>query len=180
MIRPEEAAGELQAAYGSIAERRGKVANVAVVHGLHPEAMLAMMDLYITLMYGRSPLSRAEREMIATAVSAANDCGYCVAHHGEALRVHAKDDALVSAIARDYRTAPLGERARALLDYAIKLTRRPSSITRDDIDRLRAVGLDDRAILDANLVASVFNYFNRVVSGLGVELEADRGAGYRY
>lgn len=180
IIQPDEAEGPLKEAYDSIASRRGKVANVAAVHGLHPEAMVAMIDFYLVLMYGRSPLTRAQREMIATAVSAANECGYCVAHHGEALRVHVKDDAFVAALREDYRTALLTPGDRALLDYATKLTRSPSSMAEEDIARLRTAGFDDRAILDANLIASLFNYFNRVVSGLGVGLEEDRGTGYRY
>ncbi len=179
-VPPGEASGELREAYEGVAKSRGKVANVVAVHGLNPRALTAMMDLYLAIMYGPSPLPRSQREMIATAVSSANGCGYCVSHHAEALRVTAKDDRLVATVARDYRQAPLGPEERALLDYAIKLTREPASVTRGDIQRLRDQGFDDRAILDANLVASIFNYFNRVVSGLGVELEEDRGAGYRY
>lgn len=142
--------------------------------------MRAMMELYLAVMYGASPLSRAQREMMATAVSAFNGCGYCVAHHAEALRVHIRDEGLVTAVSTDYRRASLDPKDRALLDYALKLTERPSGMTAKDIERLREEGFEDRAVLDANLVVALFNYFNRVVSGLGVELEADRGRGYRY
>ncbi len=180
MVPPGEASGELLEAYEGAAKSRGKVANVVTVHGLNPRALTAMMDLYLAIMYGPSPLSRSHREMIATAVSSVNGCGYCVSHHSEALRVTAKDDLLAVAMARDYRQAHLRPEERALVDYAIKLTREPARVTHSDIQRLRDHGFDDRAILDANLVTSIFNYFNRVVSGLGVELEEDRGAGYRY
>jgi uncharacterized peroxidase-related enzyme len=180
VIGPEEAEGELGEAYGEVGRSRGKVAGVVSVHSLNPRALKAMMELYMAIMYGESHLSRTQREMIATAVSAANRCGYCVSHHGEALRARTKDDDLVKMISTDYRQAPLEAVDLALLDYAVKLTARPEAVTEEDIGRLRASGLDDRAILDANLVASTFNYFNRVVMGLGVELEEDRGAGYRY
>ena len=71
----------------------------------------------------------------------------------------------------DYLTAPLSAVDRALCDHAIKLTRTPWSVTQADIDRLRVMGLADRAINDATQVISFFNYINRVADGLGVDLE---------
>lgn len=62
----------------------------------------------------------------------------------------------------------------ALCTYAEKLTRLPSAVTEEDLDPLRRLGLDDRAIVDANQVVAYFNYVNRVAEGLGVELESDR------
>jgi len=69
---------------------------------------------------------------------------------------------------RDYTQAPLFDADRAMLDYAAKLTRHAWQVTPDDLDRLRRVGFDDRAILQINLIASWFNYINRVADGLGV------------
>jgi uncharacterized peroxidase-related enzyme len=69
---------------------------------------------------------------------------------------------------RDYTQGELSEQDRAMLDYAAKLTRHAWKVTRDDLDRLRRVGFDDRAILQINLIASWFNYINRVADGLGV------------
>lgn len=65
----------------------------------------------------------------------------------------------------------MGDRITALCVYAVKLTIDLPSMSRSDVDALRAVGLDDRGIVDANQVASYFNYVNRVAEGLGVELE---------
>jgi len=76
-------------------------------------------------------------------------------------------------VKKDYTTAPLNSVDRALCDHAIKLTRTPWLITRDDVDRLRALGLTDRAINDATQVISFFNYINRVADGLGVDLEPE-------
>lgn len=180
IVTPADAEVELKHVYEDIAAARGKVARVVAVHGLNPRAMRAMMDLYLAVMYGASPLTRGQREMIATAVSAINGCEYCVAHHAEALRVHVRDEHLVAAVSADYRRFPLDSKDRALLDYASTVTAHPSKVTAADIARLRDAGFEDRAILDANLVVSLFNYFNRVVSGLGVQLEDDRGRGYRY
>jgi uncharacterized peroxidase-related enzyme len=69
---------------------------------------------------------------------------------------------------RDYTQVNLSEQDRAMLDYAAKLTRHPWKVTPEDLDRLRQVGFDDRGILQINLIASWFNYINRVADGLGV------------
>jgi uncharacterized peroxidase-related enzyme len=78
------------------------------------------------------------------------------------------DDALVEAIRRDYRTAPIDDRDLAMLDYVADLTRDATAITPEHHRRLRAVGFDDRGILQITLIASWFNYINRVADALGV------------
>ncbi len=78
------------------------------------------------------------------------------------------DDALVAAIRRDYRTAPIDERDRVMLDFVVELTRYATRITRAHHDRLRAAGFDDRGILQITLIAAWFNYINRVADALGV------------
>jgi NAD(P)H-hydrate epimerase len=90
--------------------------------------------------------------------------------HGEALAAEAGDASLAEAVASGAHDE-LEPRLRALLAYALKLTRTPAAMTRDDVDALRAHGLDDRAIVDANQVVAYYNYVNRVADGLGVELE---------
>jgi uncharacterized peroxidase-related enzyme len=69
---------------------------------------------------------------------------------------------------RDYRQADLNEQDRAMLDFAVRLSREPWKMTPDDLERLRRVGFDDRAILQITLIASWFNYINRVADALGV------------
>ena len=78
------------------------------------------------------------------------------------------DEALVEAIRRDHRTAPIDDRDRVMLDYVAQLTRDATEITPAFHDRLRAVGFDDRGILQITLIASWFNYINRVADALGV------------
>jgi len=78
------------------------------------------------------------------------------------------DEELAAALRRDYRQARLTEQERAMLDYAAKLTTSPAQVTADDLEGLRRKGFDDRAILQINLIASWFNYINRVADGLGV------------
>ena len=71
----------------------------------------------------------------------------------------------------DYRKAPLSEQDRAMLDYAVQVTRDATRITRQDVEKLRQVGFDDQAILQITLIASWFNYINRVADALGVGRE---------
>ena len=78
------------------------------------------------------------------------------------------DESLVNAIREDWRRAPLDARDHAMLAYVDKLTRDPSAARREDVDILRANGFDDTAILQITLIASFFNYINRVADGLGV------------
>ena len=88
--------------------------------------------------------------------------------HAEFLRLTTLDEVLSEAIKRDWRTAKLSPADHAMLEYVEKLTLRPSSCGRDDLDNLRGHGFDDQAILQINLIASWFNYINRVADGLGV------------
>lgn len=76
VIEEEEAEGKLREAYDKVASSRSRVANVLKVHSLHPEAMTTHLALYRELMFGRSELSRTERELIAVAVSVTNNCHY--------------------------------------------------------------------------------------------------------
>ena len=82
----------------------------------------------------------------------------------------------MTAIEDDYREADLSPRERAILDYAVKLTLRPSAMQRSDVEGLRRAGLSDAEILDVCQVTSHYNYVNRLADGLGVQLE-ERGAG---
>ena len=81
------------------------------------------------------------------------------------------DEDLVAALKKDYTTAPITEQERVMLDYVVKLTRDATKIWKDDHERLRAVGFDDKAILQITLIASWFNYINRVADALGVGRE---------
>ena len=78
------------------------------------------------------------------------------------------DEALVNALRQDFRTAPISDADRAMLEYADQLTRDATRITPEFHARLHAVGFDDRAILQITLIAAWFNYINRVADALGV------------
>lgn len=88
--------------------------------------------------------------------------------HAEFLRRVTLDDELVEALQKDYRTANISEQDRVMLDFVAQLTRDATRITPDDHARLRSVGFDDKGILQITLIASWFNYINRVADALGV------------
>jgi len=78
------------------------------------------------------------------------------------------DQDLVAALEDDYRKAPITEQEKVMLDYVVQLTRDATRISPQDHDRLRAAGFDDKGILQITLIASWFNYINRVADALGV------------
>ena len=81
------------------------------------------------------------------------------------------DEGLVSALQQDYKTAPISETDRVMLDYVTQITKDATRISQQDHERLRMVGFDDRGILQITLIASWFNYINRVADALGVGRE---------
>ncbi|HKZ62991.1 MAG TPA: peroxidase-related enzyme [Thermoplasmata archaeon] len=174
------AEGPLGEAYREIAEKRGSVANVFRIESLNPSVMRSHLDFYMKIMYGKSGLSRREREMIAVVVSSTNGCTYCTTHHTEALTVHLKGEADPEAIRRDFRTASITAKERIMLGYAVKLTRLPDGVTDADVQKLRDAGLTDADVLDVTFTAAYFNFVNRLVLGLGVELEGDAERVYKY
>lgn len=181
VIPYEGAEGELKAIYDDLIKKRGKLAAVHTIQSLNPATIIAHMELYMTIMFSHSPLSRAQREMIAVVVSTANGCDYCQQHHGAALNNYWKDDARVQLLGRNYQTAGLNGNDTLLCRYAIDLTLHPHDTGREkETERLREGGFDDRAILDATLVVSYFNFVNRIVLALGVEAEERAGEGYNY
>ena len=81
------------------------------------------------------------------------------------------DKELIEALQKDYTTAPITPQERVMVDYVVKLTKDATKVWKDDIERLRSVGFDDRGILQITLIASWFNYINRVADSLGVGRE---------
>jgi uncharacterized peroxidase-related enzyme len=81
------------------------------------------------------------------------------------------DETLVAALEKDYRAAPITAQERTMLDYVVKLTKDATQVQRSDHEKLRRAGFDDRGILQITLIASWFNYINRVADALGVGRE---------
>jgi uncharacterized peroxidase-related enzyme len=78
------------------------------------------------------------------------------------------DEKMIAVLKEDYTQAPISDQDRAMLDYVVKLTKDSTKVSPQDHERLRAVGFDDKGILQITLIASWFNYINRVADALGV------------
>ncbi|NGP88753.1 peroxidase-related enzyme [Fodinibius halophilus] len=181
IVEPEEATGNLKEIYEELEQRRGKIAQIHKIQSLNPDSIMKHMDLYMSIMFGSSPLKRAQREMIAVVVSAANECEYCQLHHGEALNHYWKEEERVKKLRDDYTSIDLNDIDTALCRLAWELTRNPEAINKEEyIKPLKELELSDRAILDAVLGISYFNFVNRIVMGLGVEADKKEVQGYKY
>jgi len=179
VIPPDEATGRLKEIYDEVKQKRGAIANVHAIHSLHPETMRTHIDFYMSVLYAKSGLSRQERETIAVAVSQANGCAYCVAHHVDALSRYQKDEGILNSLRAGQDHASLSERERAIISFARRLTLAPASSREQGIGELRSAELTDEEILMATLTAAYFNFVNRVVHCLGVE-EEHQPASYNY
>lgn len=179
-IGPAAATGELQGVYERISGERGKVAAVLELQSLDPRSLAAHLELYLAAVFAPGGLARPTRELIGVAVSAANGCRYCVAHHARALDFYWRDAEVVAAFAADPDGAVLPSQARRIVDYALKLTRTPQEMGEEDVTGLREAGLSEKEILQAAQTAAYFNFVNRLVLGLGVAVDDDESAGYRY
>lgn len=181
IIEPDDADEELSSIYKKLKKSRGKLARIHKIQSLNPETITTHMDLYMSIMFGKSPLSRAQREMMAVVVSSVNHCEYCRLHHGEALNHYWKDRERVEQLYDDYHQVELGNVDTLLCRFSEKLTRFPDQIDeKEDIAPLKKAGLNDRSILDAVLVISYFNFVNRIILGLGVETDEKEVGGYHY
>ncbi len=86
---------------------------------------------------------------------------------------------MVDELLSNYKKAEISERDKAMLDYLLKLTKSPADVRKEDIELLRKEGFTDNAILSINLVASYFNFVNRIALGLGVPFSEDEIKGYK-
>ena len=163
---------DIRELYAANRQKPGFVPNVFQAYSLRPAQLRGFIALYDSIMEADSGLTKAEREMIAVAVSAENHCFYCLVSHGAILRIRSKNPIQADTIAANYRAADLTPRQRAMLDFAVKITRASDTCSDDDIEGLRAHGFGDEDIMDIIQTAAFFNYSNRVASAL--ELRPNR------
>jgi uncharacterized peroxidase-related enzyme len=127
--------------------------------------------LYFAATHSEGGLSRLEREAIAVAVSAANECAYCLHHHSEALRAAGGSADLVECLTEGDLPDDQPKRLQRLVYFARKLTLLPNSMKRQDAEDLRVCGLSDFEILQAAQIAAFYNSANRLANALGAEIE---------
>jgi len=109
-------------------------------------------------------LSMAEREMIVVATSARNQCQYCVIAHGAILRIRARNPYIADQVATNYRKADISDRQKAMLDYALKVSRKAETVDESDYERLNNLGFDDEDIWDIGAISAFFGLSNRIVN----------------
>ena len=178
MLSDDEADADLRDALEGARTPHGTVDNVLRVHSLRPNTMRGHMLLYKAALHDQAnTLPMWLQETVAAYVSILNDCGYSLANHWVNAR-HLMDDgdradAIEAAMKARRPEDALAGRELALMRYAEKLTLRPGEMTAADVEALRAEGLDDGQILEANQVICYFNYVNRSINGLGVTTEGD-------
>lgn len=175
VIERSAAGEELKRLYERIAGPAGHVDNVLTVHSLRPHTLEGHMRLYKSVLHHRdNKLPKTYLESLGVFVSALNRCDYCVAHHAAGLGRLLSDDAETETIVEDILSGALQNsfEGRWLegMHYARRLTKQPETIAKEDVERLREFGFSDGEILEINQVVSYFNYVNRTVLGLGVDV----------
>ena len=146
----------------AVQEKSGFVPNVFLALAHRPDECRAFFAYHDALMEKEGGLSKAEREMIVVATSAANQCLYCVVAHGAILRIRAKNPLLADQVATNYRGADLTPRQLAMLDFAMVICQEPAQIEEDDFEDLRAHGFTDEDIWDIGAISALFALSNRM------------------
>jgi len=153
---------DIRARILEVQEKAGFVPNVFLAFAHRPEEFRAFFAYHDALMLKEGGLTKAEREMIVVATSAANDCTYCVVAHGALLRIYAKAPLLADQVAVNYRRADITVRQRAMLDFAVKMARDSHEVEDSDFEALRAQRFSDEDIWDIGAISAVFALSNRM------------------
>jgi len=152
----------------AVQEKSGFIPNVFLVLAHRPEEFRAFFAFHDALMEKESGLTKADREMIVVATSNANQCQYCVVAHGAILRIRAKNPLIADQVAVNYRKADITPRQKAMLDFAMKVSREAGSIEEADFAALRAHGFSDEDAWDIGAVAAFFALSNRMANLTGM------------
>jgi uncharacterized peroxidase-related enzyme len=159
--------------------------HIEVPHGLsgirgpmafRPETAKPLNLLVDALLQNSEGITAGERELIATYVSALNDCFYCQTTHGSVAAAHLGDEDLVLQVKQNYERAAISEKMKALLSIAGLVQKGGKSVTPEAIAKARAQGATDLEIHDTVLIAAAFCMFNRYVDGLDTWSHTDANA----
>jgi len=177
-IAYKEATNSLKRLYDKVKGPNNNVDNIMLVHSLRPHTMIGHMALYKNVLHHSSnTLPKWFLETIGIYVSLLNNCHYCVDHHFTGLKRLLNDDVKAEVIKKKLITnsyETLFDKDYSLvLRYSENLTKNPVQVSENQIIKLKKEGLDDGQILEINQVISYFNYANRTVLGLGVNIEGD-------
>ena len=155
---------DIRARILKVQEKSGFIPNVFLMLAYRPDEFRAFMAYHDALMDKEGGLTKAEREMIVVATSAANQCQYCVIAHGASLRVRARSSLIADQIAANYRKADITPRQRAMLDFAMKVAQQAEAVDEADSAVLRGHGLSDDDVWDIAAIAAFFGMSNRLAN----------------
>jgi uncharacterized peroxidase-related enzyme len=147
-----------------VQEKSGFVPNVFLLLARRPDEFRAFFAYHDALMEKAGGLSKAEREMIVVATSAANQCHYCVVAHGAILRIRAKNPLVADQVAINYRKADITPRQRAMLDFAMQVAQASHTVGEEDVQRLVREGFDEQDVWDIVAIAAFFGMSNRIAN----------------
>lgn len=173
MTEPEDLPDDLRERVGAITEKSGFVPNIFRALGHRPAELRAFLDYHDALMEKEEGLSKAERELVVVATSAANHCTYCIVAHGAILRIRSKDPQLADQVAANPWQVRLDDRGRAIADLALALARTPELFGDADIAKARAAGLTDDEIWDVGAITALFAASNRLAHLTALEPNAE-------
>ncbi len=135
----------------------------------NPDSTRHLLAFTEVLLRGPAPLSLAERELIAAYTSGLNGCAYCLGTHRAAAEVLGAEPGLVDKLLADIDTAPVAEKLRPLFRYARTLTLTPTKVTQADADAIFDAGWDEDAFHSVISICALFNYYNRILEGHGIQ-----------
>ena len=148
----------------AVQEKSGFVPNVFLVLAHRPDEFRAFFAYHDALMEKDGGLTKAEREMIVVATSAANQCQYCVVAHGAILRIRAKNPLVADQVAVNYRKADITDRQKAMLDFAMKVSLAAHTVTDADLAAVKQHGFSDADVWDITAIAAFFALSNRMAN----------------
>ena len=149
-------------------EKAGFIPNVFLALAHRPAEWRAFFAYHDALMEKEGGLTKAEREMIVVATSAANQCQYCVIAHGAILRIRAKNPQIADQIAVNYRKADITPRQRAMLDFAMKVSQQANTVSEADFAAVAGHGFSDDDIWDSTAISAFFALSNRMANVTGM------------
>jgi uncharacterized peroxidase-related enzyme len=155
---------DIRARILAVQQKAGFVPNVFITLAHRPAEFRAFFAYHDALMEKEGGLTKAEREMIVVATSAANDCLYCIVAHGAILRIFAKNPLVADQVAANYRKADIAPRQKAMLAFAMKVATDSQAIADADFPALNAHGFDDEDIWDIGAIAAFFALSNRMAN----------------
>jgi uncharacterized peroxidase-related enzyme len=164
----DELPDDIRTRLEAVQEKSGFIPNVFLTLAYRPEEFRAFFAYHDALMDKEGGLSKAEREMIVVATSAANSCQYCVIAHGAILRIRAKNPLVADQIAVNYRKADITPRQQAMLDFAMKVALEAHVVSDADFAALAAHRFSDDDIWDIAAIAAFFALSNRMANVTGM------------